>query len=150
MSSSAVLVTVTGDQCDAETVRLGYKLLDSHKGRLIILYVIEIDRAFPVDAEIPFATSEGEEILKRMEKVAENFKCETEGELVQARRAGSAIVQEAFDKKVDAIVINTIGVESRGSVLTDDTVPYVINNAPCRVIVWQDPVPNLSQEGLKT
>ena len=62
-------------------------------------------------------------------------KFKTEGELVQASQTGSAVVREAFDKKVDAIVLGIPYRERYGSFNMGDTVPYVLENAPCRVIV---------------
>ena len=57
ISASAVLVTVTGNQSDEEVVRLACGMVDPKKGRLHILYVIEVERGLPVDAEIGPATA---------------------------------------------------------------------------------------------
>ena len=138
--ASSVLVAVTGESCDAAVVRLACQLLNSNKGKVHILFVIEVERAFPVDAEVTLATAKGEKVLKAMEEVAKASKCVSEGELVQARQVGSAVVQEAFDRNVETIVLGLTYNQSYGSFTMGDVVPYVLKNAPCRVIVWRDPV----------
>ena len=140
MSLSSVLVAVNGDETDDETVQLACELLNSRKGSLYILYVIEIERGFPVDAEIAPATARGEEILKHVEAVAKPFKFRTEAELIQSRDIGSAVVQEAVDRAVDTIVLGLPYKQRYGSFEMGDMVPYVLRNAPCRVIVSRDSV----------
>lgn len=144
MSMSSVLVAVGGEQCDDEVVRLGCELLNSGKGKLHILYVIEVDRGFPLDAEIPPATVKGGEVLQHVEEVVQPYRCSVEADIVQTRRAGSAVVQEAVDRRVDTILLGAPYLEKFGSFTLGDTIPYVLEHAPCRVIVWRDPTqPNI-------
>ena len=88
-------------------VRLACELLESSRSKVHILYVIEVERGLPVDAEVTPAVAKGEQVLKDMEAVARNYKCQMDAELLQARKAGPAVVQEAVDKGVDAIVVGT-------------------------------------------
>ena len=146
---SSVLVAVGGEQSDDHIVRLACELLNSNKDKLYILYVIEVDRGLPVDAEVASATAKAEEVLGRMEEVARSRKFKTEGELVQARQAGSAVVREAFDTKVDAIVLGIPYRERYGSFNMGETAHYVLENAPCRVILWRGPVSKNLTDGPK-
>ena len=139
MILSSALVAVRGDRCDDDVVQLACELLKSSKGMLYILHVIEVERGLPVDAEIDLATARGEEVLKHLEEVAGHYKCKTKAELIQARHAGSGVVQEAVDKGVDSIVLGLPFRERYGSFSLGETVPYVLKNAPCRVILWRDP-----------
>ena len=139
MRLSSVLVPVSGDSCDEEMVRLACDLLESSRSMIHILYVIEVERGFPVDAEVTPAAAEGEQVLKDMESVARNYKCQMEAKLVQARKAGTAVVQEAVDKGVDAIVVGTSYKRPFGSYSLGESIPYILKNAPCRVIVSRDP-----------
>ncbi|MCH7800681.1 MAG: universal stress protein, partial [Chloroflexi bacterium] len=107
MKVSSVLVPVSGESCDEEMVRLACELLESSRSKVHILYVIEVERGLPVDAEVTPAVAKGEEVLKAMEAVARNYKCHMDAELLQARKAGTAVVREAMDKGVDAIVVGT-------------------------------------------
>ena len=138
MGVSSVLVAVRGEPSDDDAIRLGCELISAAKGMLYILYVIEVERGFPVDAEIAPSTAKGEEVLKHMEEVAGGYKCNMEAELVQARQAGSAVVQEAMDKGVDAIILGIPYRERFGSFSLGATIPYVLKNASCQVMVWRD------------
>jgi nucleotide-binding universal stress UspA family protein len=140
MSASSVLVAVSGDKSDSEAVKLACEMLGSPRNKLHILYVIEIERGFPLDAEIAPAIAKGEEVLQEMEKVARGYKCRAEAELVQARQSGCAIVQEAVEKKVDSIVVGIPYQQRYGYFSLGDTIPYVLKNAPCQVVIWRDSV----------
>ena len=140
----SVLVAVGGDKSDVQAVRLACQLLNPHKSNLYIVYVIEVERSLPIDAEMAPATARGEEVLKEMETLAEPYKFETAAELLQSRRTGLAVVQEALDKQVDAIVLGVPYIEIYGSFSLGDTVPYVLKNAPCRVILSRDSIPEVS------
>ena len=135
---SSALVPVGAEASDGDAVRLACELLSPRRGRLYIVHAIEVGMGLPVDAEIAPATAKGEQVLKEMEEVAKPYKCITQAELLQSRRAGAAVVQEAVDKQVDAIVLGMPYREQYGSFALGETVPYVLENAPCRVILWRD------------
>jgi nucleotide-binding universal stress UspA family protein len=139
MKVSSVLVPVTGDSTDRQMVRLACELLESSRCSVYILYVIEVGRGVPLDADVAPAASKGEEVLKDMEQVAGSYKCKLEAELVQARNTGAAVVQEAVDKGVDAIVLGTPYQERFGSYSLGESIPYILKHAPCRVIVSREP-----------
>ena len=62
MAISSVLAAVSGGSCDTEVVRLACHLMRPKRGTLHILYVIEVDRRMPVDAEIVSATARAETV----------------------------------------------------------------------------------------
>ena len=129
---------------DADAVGLACELLGHKKGDLYIVYAIEVDRSLPVDAEIGDDFVKGEALLKRMEEVSKPYGCRTQADILQSRRAGLAAVQEAFDKKVDAIVLGIDYKETHGSFSLGETVLYILKNAPCRVIMWRDSTPTVA------
>ncbi len=147
MTLSSALVAVRGVKCDDDVVRLACELLSAKKGKLYILHVREVERGLPVDAEIDLATARGEEVLSHLEEVAAHYKCEIDAELIQARHAGSGVVQEAVEKAVDSIVLGLPYRERYGSFSMGNTIPYVLKNAPCRVILWRDPMWDPSSNG---
>ena len=136
-----MLVAVEGHSSDGDAVRLACDLLAPQKGKVYILYVIEVERGLPLDAEIVPATAKGYEVLKEMEEVARRYRCVTQAEMLQSRKAGLAVVQDAVDKEVDAIVLGAAYREKYGSISLGETVPYVLKNAPCKVILWRDAIP---------
>ena len=141
--AASVLVPVTGSDSDESVVRLACELLESGRSLLYILYVIEMPRAAPVDADITSASQQGERVLREMESVAKNYNCTLEAQLVQARKAGAAVVREAVDKGVDAIVMGIFHTEVYGSFSLGEYISYVLRHAPCRVIVSRDSIGNV-------
>ena len=143
----SVLVPVTGEPSDDDVVKFACSIVGSRKGTLHMLYVIEVERGLPIDVEIGPATAKGEQVLGHMEALAKALKCTSEAELVQARQARSAIVQEASDRKVDAIVMRAPHRQGRDLFSLGPTVPYVLEHAPCLVIVWRDGTERLAANG---
>ncbi len=138
---SALLAVVDGQSSDDGAIDLAFTLLNQQNGQLYILYVIEVDRQLPIDAEIPDETARGEEILQRYQERAAEYRFETQAEILQSRRAGFAVVQEAVDRNVDAIVLGAPHKYVHGSFSPGDTAAYVLKNAPCRVLLSRDVAP---------
>ena len=111
------------------------------RGNLYIVHVIEVERSLPVDSELPFHTTRGDDLLDTMERAARPFKCEVYSELLQARLAGHAIVHEAAEREVDVVVIGMPYKTKYSKFTLGDAVPYVLEHAPCRVVLWRDEIP---------
>jgi len=134
----SALVAVSGIPSDQHAVRLAAQMFGSQRGVLYIVHIIEVDRGLPVDSEIRDQTAIGEDLLDSMERIAKPFKCEVYSELLQSRRAGHAIVHEAAEREVDAIVIGMPHKMKYGKFTLGEAVPYVLEHAPCRVVIWRD------------
>ena len=137
---SSVLVPVEGNASDQAAVELACNLASGWKGTVYVLHVIEVERSLPLDAEIPAAATRAEEVLTAMEDVAKPHRCKVQAEMLQSRRAGPAIVQASADRQVDAIVVGADYATSYGSFSLGATVPYLLENAPCKVILWRNGV----------
>jgi nucleotide-binding universal stress UspA family protein len=136
MEFNKILVPVVGTRADEEAIRLGCQLAKKNKARMWAVYVITIKRSLPLDAEITTETGQAEEILDRMEIVAEEEEYEIETDLLQAREAGPAIVDEAVEREVDLILIGIAYKTRFGQFSLGNVVPYILRNAPCRVILY--------------
>ncbi len=132
-----MLAAVCGDESDEEVVRLACGLVKQNRGRLFILYVIEVPRYLPIDAEIPSETETAEEVLTSMEAVAKEMRCRPQAELLQSRKVGAAVVQEAVEREVGTIVLGTEYRGDFGGFSLGDSVPYVLEHSPCQVIVYR-------------
>ena len=133
-----VLVPVKGERADDEAFRLACTMAREHKGTVYVLYVIEVGRDLPLDAEIASETARGEEVLRRMEHLGKEYKCHVEAEILQARGVGPAVVEEAVERQVQMIVLGMPYKMRYGAFSLGDTVPYVLKYAPCRVLVWRE------------
>jgi nucleotide-binding universal stress UspA family protein len=82
----------------------------------------------------------GEAILTEAERVGGALEIKIDGELLQAREAGHAIVDEAIERGIDVIVIGTEYTRPFGEYQVGRTTQFVMRNAPCQVWVFRLPV----------
>ena len=142
MEFHKILVPVAGTEADGGAVELANRLLaKKNKGEICAVYVISIERALPLDAEIESEIRKAEDILNHIENTAEELGFSIETDLLQAREAGPAIVNEAIEREVDLILIGVTYKRRFGEFSLGDVVPYVLKNAPCRVILYHQYTP---------
>lgn len=137
MRAKKVLVPVSGNESDSEALWLAHAMTHGARGKVYVLYVIEVQRDLPLDADVGSENVRGEEVLQRMEKLGEEYHCDVEAEILQARDAGPAVVQEAVEREVEAIVMAVPYRRRYGVFDLGRTVPYILKNAPCPVLLWR-------------
>jgi nucleotide-binding universal stress UspA family protein len=130
-----ILVPVAGNPVDEAAISLACRVAKESKGRVYIIYVIEVKRSLPLDAELQSEVQRGEEVLDHAEQVAEDLGYEVDTELLQAREVGPAVVDEAIERGVNLIVIGIPYKKRFGEFNLGRTTPYVLKNAPCQVWV---------------
>ena len=140
MAFTKFLVPVSGAKVDDETVRLACTIAEATKGKVFVIYVIEVARTLPLDAELEADNKKAEELLVRAEKIAETIGCQVETEILQARETGPAIVDEAIERGVDVIIMGLRYEKRFGDFDMGTVVPYILRNAPCRVLVWREQI----------
>ncbi len=136
-----VLVPVNGTKVDEAAIKLACRLAKGTKGRIYVTYVIQVDRALPLDAEIKSEVEKGERVLDQAERTAEEQDYKVETDLLQAREVGPAIVDEAIERGVDMVIIGISYKTKFGGFSLGSTVPYVLKNAPCWVLICREPIP---------
>ena len=137
MEFHKILVPVVGTEADASAMELADRLLaKKNKGIICAVHIISIERTLPLDTEIESEIRKAEDILTHIESVAgeQGYKIETD--LLQAREAGPAIVDEAIEREVDLILMGLTYKKRYGEFSLGDVVPYVLKNAPCCVILY--------------
>ena len=139
MEFSKILVPVTGTEVDNEAIRLACRLGKKNKAKIWVVYVITVKRSLPLDAGIEPEIRKAEGVLDHMEDIAEEQDYEIETDLLQAREAGAAIVDEAVERGVDLILMGVTYKRRFGQFTLGDVVPYVLKNAPCHVILYHQP-----------
>ncbi|TMG04393.1 MAG: universal stress protein, partial [Chloroflexi bacterium] len=95
-----VLVPVDGSRAGFDALALACHLSKRNKGTVYAVYVIEVARNLPLDAEMSSEARSGEDVLTEAEQVADQVDYKISGELLQARDRGHAIVDEAADRQV--------------------------------------------------
>lgn len=156
---ASVLVPVFGEGLDDEIVSTAGRLADSdpppgqRKPRLEFLYVIKLPLTVPLDAQPPADRLErAERALARAAEVAEEYpSVEFEANWLPARSIGEAIVDEARERAVEAIIIGGEpptrirggavlgGVRGAKPAEIGPVTEYVLRNAPCRVLMTAPP-----------
>jgi len=122
-----------------DAVALACTLARRNKGKVYTVHVVEVHRSLPLDADLRLETQRGEGILEQAEKLADSLDYEVEGELLQARDAATAIVDEAVERGVDTIILGIDYKRPLGEFQLGRTTNYILKNAPCEVIVYRRP-----------
>ncbi len=94
----------------------------------------------PLEIDLPSEIEKGEKLLQRAEEIARKAHQEIETELLQARDAGTAIVEEAERRGIDLIVIGLRYRKRFDQFYLGNTVMHVLKNSSCRVCVWREPI----------
>ncbi|HAV10394.1 MAG TPA: universal stress protein [Dehalococcoidia bacterium] len=130
-----ILVPIKGQPSDDEALRIACELAKKPKAEVHAFHVIEVDRRLPIDAVIESEIEKAEQILTHAELVASEVDYEIETDLVQSREAGPSIVDEAVEGGYDLIVMGMIYKKRFGMFHLGEAIPYVLESAPCRVIL---------------
>ena len=138
MKFKKILVPITGTDADEEAMRLACRLGKKDKAKIWVVYVITIKRSLPLEAEIESEIKKAEDILDHVERVAEEEDYEAETDVLQAREAGPAIVDEAVERGIDLILMGVPYKRRFGQFSLGTVVPYVLSNAPCRIILYHE------------
>jgi APA family basic amino acid/polyamine antiporter len=162
----AILVPIFGEELDDDIVgtagRLAAEEAEEGEGGAVIeaIYVVEIPMSLPLDARVPEEKiQEARRALQRAKQVGEEYEgVEVATASVRARTYGQGIVEEARRRGVEAIVLAAEeptrmrggrrlggrgGPRNRAA---GETTRYVIEKAPCRVILTAPP---LGEEGTR-
>ena len=140
MRIERILVAVSGKEADVEAVKLACDLAKKSKAEVYVVYVIEVKRSLPLDAVIDSEIEKAEKVLTRAEDIAADRECEVETDLIQAREAGPAIVDEAVERMVDLVLIGVTYKKRFGVFGLGRVIPYVLEEAPCRVLLCREPM----------
>src|SRR5215210_6954967 len=163
----SILVPIRGLPLDDDIVQTAGRLAaeeneDLGEGGAVIeaLWVFEVPLSLPLDARVPDEElKRARRALARAKAVGEEYEgVEVATAVVRARRAGEAIVHEARRRGVEAIVLAAEEKAStRGGMVlggkaglrdtfVGETTRYVVNKAPCRVILTAPPGPAPAEE----
>lgn len=142
------LIGLNGGPTDDAVVHLAGQLAKPHNAELILVHVVEVDWAHELSADVAGQDERASAILDRAESIAERYKVPLQPSLLQARDVGAALVDEAVELGADAIVL---GLPFRkrfgGDFALGATLPYVLQNAPCQVLVMREAMADSEQRG---
>lgn len=127
------------NKLDAELVYLGCQMAREAKRKVRLLHIVEVPRTHALQAVLAKESERADALLTSAMQIAEKVGCEAVAEVVQARDAGPAIVDEAKEHHCALILIGEVRSKKlRAQQELEKTIPYVLANAPCRVWFVQD------------
>lgn len=141
LNGKRILVPVDESPVSEAAFRWACQLARQSKAELHAIYITEVPMEYSLSTEFVREDNKGEEVLSRLESVAEEEKCRVHAQLLQARYAGPAIVLEAEDRQMDLIILGVAYRRRLGSSTLGSTPTYILEHAPCQVILWREPIP---------
>ncbi len=134
------MVPVDGSHASMQAVALACDIARKNKGRVSVVHVIEVKRTMPLDAELKPEAAAGEEVLAQAARVAREQDFDVDSEILQAREASHAIVDEAIERGVDLIILGMEYQQPFGEFQLGRVIQHVMRSAPCEVWVCRHPV----------
>ena len=138
-ASGDIAIVIGGEKLDSNLVYLGCQMAKGAKRKVHFIHVIEVPRTLPLKAILTEESERADQLLNSAMEIAHRVGCEAIPEVVQARDAGSAIVDEARDHRCALLLIGMVRHGDQVQSELNKTVSYVLANSPCRVWLVQDP-----------
>ena len=142
------VLALNGGPTDPLVVRLACQLGKPFDAELIAIHVVEVDWTNDLAEDLASHSEHASAVLDVADAIAEKYRVNVQTELIQARDVGAALVDEATELGADLMVL---GLSYRkkfgGDFAIGRTVPYVLQNAPCGVIIVREPVASSEARG---
>lgn len=139
---SRILVPINAGPTAEEAVRLGCRLAKRRRADVHVISILEVKRSLPLGSVDDAAAEAAEKLLDRAEQIGDEFEVKVQTELLQAREAGPAIVEEIKHSKADLVVIGLPFRQRYGEFYMGKTAPFVLSHAPCRALLFREPPPD--------
>jgi nucleotide-binding universal stress UspA family protein len=133
-----ILVPVNGSATDEEAVSLACRLARRQRAKVYVITILEVERSVALGAVPEGEVERAEKLLGRAEAVAAELEVAVDTELLQAREAGPAIVDEVREWKADLVVVGMPYRQRFGEFHMGKTAPYVLRYAPCRALFFRE------------
>ena len=149
MTYSRVMCLVRGDDSDAEAVETAVSLLTGNNRNIRFVYVIVVDRNRDLDDPTPEEYLHGESVLRAAEQLS-GVRGEVRGIILQSRSIAPVLIREALDYGADAIVAGVKILTSIGKKTIDPDSEYLLENAPCAVVLHRVNAPGFETDRART
>jgi len=130
-----ILVPIVGSRVSDEMMVLACQLATEKKSSIDALSVIEVPISLPLDAPLVEERERADRVLKAAAVIASQFKVKLTPVVVTARNTGRAIVEEAERRRSEVIILGTVRRRRIADRVFGTTVDYVLQHAPCEVLV---------------
>jgi nucleotide-binding universal stress UspA family protein len=139
-----ILVPIDGSAAAIAALRLATEIAYMNKGRVAAIYVIEVARHLPLEADVPAEAARSESIFAEARQAVRPRADLVDFELLQARNAGATLVDEAVNSGAEAIVVGVADKRHHGEFLPGHTAEFLLRHAPCQVWLCRGPLSGAS------
>ena len=140
VAARALLVPINGSPVTLGALTLASRLAQMNHGKVFAIYVIEVARHLPLEAELPEEIERSDAIFDQARNALRDRQAVVEFALLQARNAGATIVDEAVNIQADAIVLGIAEKYHSGDAVLGLTADYIMKHAPCQVLLCRAPL----------
>jgi nucleotide-binding universal stress UspA family protein len=137
-----ILVPVNGTATDEEAVRFACRLALRPRASVLAITVIEVPRGLALSMVEDADVAAAELLLTHAEEIGREYEIEVKGEVLQAREAAPALVDEIAAREIDLAVVGLTYRERFGEFHMGRTVPHILQHAPCRVFLLRLAAPH--------
>jgi nucleotide-binding universal stress UspA family protein len=137
---SRIVVPILGDFVSLHLVALAAQMAKFRGASMDVVYVVEVPLQLPLDAVSQSELDRAEQAFKQAQKIAARYDVHINRRVERARQAGPTIVQYAMQNNVDVLLMADIPKSNRRGSRYARTVEYVLENAPCEVIIRRPPM----------
>jgi nucleotide-binding universal stress UspA family protein len=137
-----ILVPVNGAATDEEAVRFACRLSLRPRASVLVVTVVEVPRGLALSTVGNAEVAASEQLLSRSHEIGKDYEIEVKGEMLQAREAAPAIVDEIAAREIDLVVVGLTYRERFGDFYMGKTVPHILQHAPCRVFLLRLAAPH--------
>lgn len=130
-----ILVPVVGTRVSDMMMVLACQLATEKRSSIDGIYVIEVPLNLPLDAKLTVERAKAERIMNAAALIASQFKVKFRPHIVPARQAGRAICDMAAELRSEVIILGTMRKRRIGDRVFGRTSDYVLDHAPCEVIL---------------
>jgi len=130
-----ILVPIVGSRVTDEMMVLACQLATEKRSSIDGLYVIEVPLNLPLDARLVNERAKADTVLAAAALIASQFKVKFAPNVITARSAGRAIVEEAETRRSEVIILGTMRKRRIADRAFGRTTDYVVDHAPCEVLL---------------
>ncbi len=139
-----IVVPVTGVPVDFDALRAACRLARPAKAEVLVITVLEVPRHLPLSANLAEELGGAEETLAELEEMASQLGTKVQTQVLQARDAGPAVVDEARRWDADLVVVGLGAPPRFGEFSLDRMGQELLNRVHCRLIMIREA---LGEEG---
>jgi nucleotide-binding universal stress UspA family protein len=137
-----ILVPVNGAATDEEAVRFACRLAIRPRASVMAITVVEVPRGLALNTVENAEVAAAEQFVGRAEEIGRDYEIDVKGEILQAREAAPAIVDEISTRGIDLAVVGLTYRERFGEFHMGKTVPHILQHAPFRVFLLRLAAPH--------